>query len=300
MRVEARLMRRFFKQLLFQFDVDLEGGTRSPSALIINGGEAALSSASVRVGLALSERPIHLRGRDRALESQAHELLRTLGADELARKIRVEWSPRLKTCAGRADYREKLISLNPLLLDLTDDGPQLKSPRRELECVKHSSLTTKPLARDTVHKLECNMHSRSIFVADKPECFKHSSLGSTVHDVTSEVESRRVINNEVDRTLRHELAHLLAQWRVGRRRIAPHGIEWRQACRDLEIVGEARCHNLPFATRTFPPRYVYVCPNCKEKFPRVRRIRRATACLAPCRKHKRGEFDLRFRLKWTR
>src|ERR1700677_4101215 len=30
---------------------------------------------------------------------------------------------------------------------------------------------------------------------------------------------------EIDRTLRHELAHLLAHHRVGRRRIAPHGAE---------------------------------------------------------------------------
>ena len=105
---------------------------------------------------------------------------------------------------------------------------------------------------------------------------------------------------EIDRTLRHELAHLLAQWRVGRRRIAPHGAEWRQACRDLGIADEARCHNLPFATRAYAARYVYVCPNCKEKFLRVRRIRRAIACLACCRKYNRGDFDPRFRLKLIR
>lgn len=158
----------------------------------------------------------------RELESQVRELLRALGAEKLARGIRVEWNPRMRTCAGRADYREKLISLNPLLRDHGD---------------------------------------------------------------------------EIDRTLRHELAHLLAQWRVGRRRIAPHGIEWRRACCDLGIADEARCHNLPFAAKVYPPRYVYRCPNCKEKFPRVRRIRRAIACLACCRKHNGGEFDPRFRLK---
>jgi len=160
--------------------------------------------------------------REAALESEARRLLRALGAEKLAREIRVEWNPRLKTCAGRADYREKLISLNPLLQ-------------------------------------------------------KHA--------------------DEVDRTLRHELAHLLAQFRVGRRRIAPHGIEWRRACRDLGIADEARCHNLPFATKVYASRYVYRCPNCKEKFPRVRRIRRAIACLACCRKHNGGDFDPRFRLK---
>ena len=205
---------RFFKQLELIF----EGGTRSLLRVdkILAAPPPNLTSPS--------ERPIHLRGRDDALESQARELLRALGAEELARKIRVEWNPRMRTCAGRADYRAKLISLNPLLENHGD---------------------------------------------------------------------------EIERTLRHELAHLLAQWRVGRCRIAPHGKEWRQACRDLGIADEARCHTLPFASKSLPPRYVYRCSNCKEEFPRVRRIRHALACLACCRKHNGGDFDPRFRLKLT-
>ena len=47
---------------------------------------------------------------------------------------------------------------------------------------------------------------------------------------------RGISPHEVERTLLHELAHLLAQHRVGRRRIAPHGQEWRQACQDLGIT----------------------------------------------------------------
>src|ERR1700674_5938565 len=93
--------------------------------------------------------------RDGALEKKSRTLLRQLGAAKLAREIRVGWNPRMKSTAGRADFREKLISLNPRLSD---------------------------------HGAE-----------------------------------------EIDRTLRHELAHLLAQFRVGRRRIAPHGSEWRKA-----------------------------------------------------------------------
>src|SRR4029453_15068664 len=46
--------------------------------------------------------------------------------------------------------------------------------------------------------------------------------------------------SEVQRTLRHELAHFLAQHRAGRRHISAHGAEWRQACRDLGIPNEAR------------------------------------------------------------
>jgi SprT protein len=157
------------------------------------------------------------------LEGQARELLHALNAEKLARDIRVQWKPRLQTAAGRADYREKLISLNPRIWD---HGPA-----------------------------------------------------------------------EVERTLRHELAHLLAQFRAGRRRIDPHGPEWREACRDLGIADEVRCHNLPFAARGFPVRFLYRCPNCRRDFPRVRRIRGAVACLRCCRAYNRGEFDPRFRLR---
>jgi predicted SprT family Zn-dependent metalloprotease len=162
-------------------------------------------------------------GRDHALEEKSRTLLRQLGAAKLARDVRVEWNPRMKSTAGRADYRGRLISLNPLHRD---------------------------------HGIE-----------------------------------------EIDRTLRHELAHLLAQCRVGRRRIAPHGPEWREACRDLDIADEARCHNLPFATKAYAARFVYRCPNCRQEFPRVRRVRRVIACLACCRKHNGGDFDPRFRLR---
>jgi predicted SprT family Zn-dependent metalloprotease len=152
----------------------------------------------------------------------ARELLQSVGATRLARELRVEWHARLKTAAGRADYRQKLILLNPLLLE-------------------------------------------------------HPA--------------------EIDRTLRHELAHILAQFRAGRRRVLPHGAEWRQACVDLGIANEKRCHNLPFPAKTYAARFVYRCPNCRQEFPRVRRLRRAVACLACCRKHNGGHFDPRFRLK---
>jgi SprT protein len=159
------------------------------------------------------------------LEETARELLRSLGAARIAGELRVEWNSRLKTAAGRADCREKLISLNPRL-------------------VEHPA--------------------------------------------------------EIDRTLRHELAHILAEFRAGRRRIPPHGVEWRQACRDFGIADEKRCHNLPFPARTYAARFIYCCPNCRQEFPRVCRVRRAVACLACCRKHNGGSFDPRFRLKLIR
>ena len=141
----------------------------------------------------------------------------------MAGEVRVEWNTRLKSSAGRADYRRKLILLNPRL-------------------------------------------------------HEHGTA-------------------EIDRTFRHELAHLLAQFRAGRRRILPHGNEWRAACQDLGISDETRCHNLPFPISERPRRFLYKCPNCQRDFARARRIRRAIACLACCRAHNGGEFDPRFRLR---
>ena len=160
--------------------------------------------------------------RDTALETEARELLCSLGAKRIATELRVEWNSRLQTAAGRADYRQKLISLNPRLVDHAE---------------------------------------------------------------------------EIDRTLRHELAHILAQFRAGRRRISPHGPEWQQACRDLGIAGEKRCHTLPFPAKRYAPRFIYRCPNCRRGFARVRKIKRTVACLACCRAHNGGAFDVRFRLK---
>jgi SprT protein len=160
--------------------------------------------------------------RDVDLELKAHELLRALGASRIAADVRVEWNSRLKTCAGRANFRTKVVSLNPRL---------------------------------------------------------------------------REHPTEIERTLRHELAHFLAQFRTGRRRILPHGEEWRNACRDLGIGDEKRCHNLPFPIRERARRFIYKCPNCHGTFSRVRQIRRAIACLACCRAHSRGRFDARFRLR---
>ena len=172
---------------------------------------------------ATEEVGVQLRGRAADLETKARQLLHSLGAKRLATELRVEWNTRLQTAAGRADYREKLISLNPRLVEYP---------------------------------------------------------------------------TEIDRTLRHELAHMLAQFRrKSRRHISPHGPEWQQACHDLGIPGEKRCHTLPFPAKRYAPRFVYRCPNCRRDFPRVRRVKRTVACLACCCAHNRGEFDIRFRLK---
>ncbi|HKP94014.1 MAG TPA: SprT-like domain-containing protein [Chthoniobacterales bacterium] len=102
---------------------------------------------------------------------------------------------------------------------------------------------------------------------------------------------------EVDRTLRHELAHLLAQFRSKTRRVPPHGREWKKACRDLGIADEARCHTLPFPVKERARRFLYRCERCGKEFPRVRKIKRTVACLDCCRKFNRGKFDPKSRLR---
>jgi SprT protein len=198
------------RQLEFRFGRTAVLGIADPGRL----------AASLKAGV--SDPGYNNVERNLDLEATARDLLRAHGAARIAGELRVEWNSRLKTAAGRADYRQKLISLNPRLS---------KYP------------------------------------------------------------------TEIDRTLRHELAHILAQFRAGRRRIPPHGVEWQQACVDCGIADEKRCHNLPFPARTYVARFVYRCPNCRQEFPRARRVRRAVACLACCRKHNGGDFDPRFRLR---
>src|SRR3990167_9815173 len=104
---------------------------------------------------------------------------------------------------------------------------------------------------------------------------------------------------EVDKTLRHELAHLLARDRSGRRRIAPHGAEWRQACVDLGIPNEGRTHQLPFVRHRQRRKFFYRCPGCQETLGRVKKPRREIACLRCCRLHAGGRYDKRFRYELT-
>ena len=104
-------------------------------------------------------------------------------------------------------------------------------------------------------------------------------------------------DDEIARTLRHELAHLLAHERAGRRRIAPHGAEWRRACRDLGVPDEKRTHDLPLPRRAIARRHHYRCPVCKMEIARVRPLNRGCACLKCCRAHNRGRYDARFRFE---
>lgn len=101
-------------------------------------------------------------------------------------------------------------------------------------------------------------------------------------------------HEEIDRTLKHELAHLIAYQRAGRRRILPHGAEWRTACAQLGIPGEKACHSLPLPRRRQHRRLHYACPACLRVIQRVRPFPRRVACADCCRRHAGGRFDKRF------
>ena len=159
---------------------------------------------------------------DSGLTAWCAEAAKALFLNELARKVRVSWNPRMQTTAGRAWWPDLLIELNPKLKDC------------------------------------------------EPE--------------------------ELWRTLKHELAHLVAYERCGRRRIDPHGPEWQAACNDLGIPGEPSCHNLPFKRRKMKRNHAYICSNCFAVIHRVRQIKRSVACYDCCRKFSGGAYHDRFRL----
>ena len=100
---------------------------------------------------------------------------------------------------------------------------------------------------------------------------------------------------QVVRTLKHELAHLIAYHRAGRKRIDPHGQEWRMACACLGIAGEKACHQLPLPRARQKRTLAYRCQACGFVLHRVRRFRRPTACMSCCAKHSGGRYDGRFR-----
>jgi predicted SprT family Zn-dependent metalloprotease len=103
-------------------------------------------------------------------------------------------------------------------------------------------------------------------------------------------------DEEIWRTLKHEFAHLLAYERHGRKRIEPHGAEWKAACADLGIAGESTYHSLPLKGRKMKRKHSYACPSCLAVVARVRPIRRAVACYSCCKKHNGGLYHDRYRL----
>ena len=158
--------------------------------------------------------------------------------------------------------------------------------------------------RDDELEAECRAHLRRLGIVDSLDLVTvrwNPRLRSTAGYASFpswriELNPRLIpFEGQVDRTLKHELAHLIAYHRNKRRRIDPHGREWQQACADLGIAGEPAHHRLPFPRATMQRNHAYQCPSCKTVVGRVRPFKRATACLACCRKYAGGAFDPRFK-----
>ena len=163
-----------------------------------------------------------------------------------------------------------------------------------------------PVLEEQAARLLSALGARSLAVSLKIEWNpRMRSAAGRAHFVSRLISlNPRLCNHgvdEINRTVLHELAHLLAHARAGRKRIAPHGAEWQLACADLGVPREPRCHTLPFPVHRRSPRYVYRCPSCQREFPRVQPIRRQLACLACCRQFNAGKFwkPARFQLVQT-
>jgi predicted SprT family Zn-dependent metalloprotease len=105
--------------------------------------------------------------------------------------------------------------------------------------------------------------------------------------------------HQVQRTLRHEVAHIVAFARAGRRarQLQTHGPEWRMACAELGIKDEPAFHDLPFARRTLVRKFVYQCPSCNLIVRRVRKFARFTACYHCCKKYNQGIYHPKFKFR---
>ena len=154
------------------------------------------------------------------------------------------------------------------------------------------------LARQLLDALGCPELARQVRVRWNRRLRTTAGLAN-YHSCSVSLNPRLTIfgMEEVDRTLRHELAHLLARHRAGRRRIQPHGAEWRQACADLGLDDEKRCHELPWPRRHVARKVLYRCRHCHGEVRRVRLFRRAVACLKCCREFNRGRYDERYRFE---
>jgi len=119
----------------------------------------------------------------------------------------------------------------------------------------------------------------------------------TVKKITLNPKLKKLFPEEIDKVLRHELAHLITGHRFGRRKIKAHGPEWHQACVDIGIPNESRCHTLPIQRRTLKRKFFYECPSCHTRLDRVRPVnkKKKIACIKCCKIHNHGKYHENFR-----
>lgn len=161
-------------------------------------------------------------------------------------------------------------------------------------------------SRDEAMEAECRRWLRALgmeSVCDRVEVVWNPRLRSTAGYALYpawriELNPRlREFDGQLERTLKHELAHLIAYHRAGRKRIEPHGEQWKQACADLGIPDESAHHHLPLPRRHVRRGLTYACPGCGLTVRRVKKFRRYTACLSCCRTHAGGKYDPRFQFR---
>jgi predicted SprT family Zn-dependent metalloprotease len=201
-----------------------------------------------------------------------------------------------------------MLDLSQLFFDFT--APPVWTPFqsvRELEAVEPPEMTETALqdgrdetleaqAREWLHALELPGGAKLLTVSWNARLRSTAGYARYPKWVVELNPLLRDFEGQVERTLKHELAHLIAYHRSGRRRIEPHGREWRQACADLGIAGEKAHHRLPLPRNEVVRKLVYACPACQTTVQRVRKFRRPTACLHCCNKHAGGQYDGRFKL----
>jgi SprT protein len=196
------------------------------------------------------------------------------------------------------------MGLRQLVLNFLAGPPRLREPKksRTRDDARTPDFSTASalaeLSRELLRKLGCDALANAVQIRWNARMRSTAGTASYAKSlVTLNPRLREFGNEEVVRTLKHELAHLLAKHRAGRRRIAPHGAEWKLACHDLGLDDETRCHNLPLPRRQIARRHIYRCPSCAAEIKRARPFRRRVACLECCRTHNRGRYDEKFRLE---
>lgn len=122
-------------------------------------------------------------------------------------------------------------------------------------------------------------------------------LGGTNPRIELNARLNEFGENEIERTFLHEMAHLIAFARFGKRGGAGHGRAWQQACAELGIAGEPRCHQLPLPSSKMTPNFIYRCPHCKQSFYRVRKMKKKAACSACCKRFHGGRYSAKFRFE---
>ncbi len=155
-------------------------------------------------------------------------------------------------------------------------------------------------ARKWLRDLGCVPASQRIQVVWNPR-LKTTAGTACVYTTRIELNPRlhQIGEPQIQRTLRHEVAHVIAHARAGRRanQLQTHGPEWRHACAELGIGGEPAFHDLPFERKTMARKYTYECPGCGLIVDRVRKFGRFTACYQCCKTKNHGQYDAKYQFR---